>query len=261
VSLPHCYLARARDPDVLLRASSGGFTREFLAGLLRYDLVDQVCYVQAGNGSTNLTPIVSLTSDPNVLLEADNTSSVYYPVNPVPVLKKAQGRVAATLLVCHLLDARSRAINLTCTVELLCKLAPAKRWTREQVARLSVDIKDVVKLAYRYGTPPGNFTVWTTDGRQLETSFRLVWPDENRQYFPSFCAQCAIGNAGGDIICCDPWHIPDSIGNTLIKINTEKWHSVVLRLEQEKRLLLQPVSHETWLKNQGRFLKCKESRK
>ncbi|QDU73723.1 hypothetical protein Pan97_07220 [Bremerella volcania] len=256
------FLIRSKNPETRLCASSGGFAREFLAGLLRYRLVDVVCYVSTGNSANGLRPIIRTTSDPSEILTSTCTSSVYHPVNPLPTIARVQGRCAATLLACHAKSANRQSLpHLTCKVELLCKLVPPRRWTLEMLAQMKVDPSNVSKYAYRYGEPPGKFTVWTRDNKLLTKDFRPSWPDEDREHFPSFCKSCALRDGGSDVLCCDPWRISGAIGFTLVSVRSSKWMPIIRQLERDGQIETHPVSRQEWERNNQRFYACKAVRK
>jgi len=234
-------LARAKDNDLAELATSGGFTRCFIAHLLQTKRIDTACLVRAGNADTNLKPEVVAVSDPDEFLYSRRFNSTYHFINPLPTLRGLEGKVAATLLPCQV---QRMEFQIECTIELLCGLTPNQQWHTKLLEWLHIQPEQVEELTHRH-TWPAQVVAKNKNG-QLHT-LELPWPHraQDMVYVNEFCKPCTLHEVGGDLIVGDPWCLPSDgkRGRTIVCVRNDKWNSVI---DEMTTIDLEEMSANQW---------------
>lgn len=207
------YFSHAKDEEIRLAASSGGFCKAFLCYLVDNNIVDYVILTRLKDNSTE--PETIITNDKNKIL--NRTNSIYEFNNQTHILKdidhsKTYAFIGLPCFVYYIKKQQqiNKLMNIKLTISLLCNQAPSKKYKEQLIKDAECNVNEIVNIDYRHGPSPG--CVKIVDFKNQEKilgSHGYNWSKYNTKYCfsPACCRNCSLYESSfADIVVGDPWH-------------------------------------------------------
>jgi coenzyme F420-reducing hydrogenase beta subunit/polysaccharide pyruvyl transferase WcaK-like protein len=260
------YLGCSSDDDIRVSAASGGMVSEVLIYLLEHNLIDGAVVTRMSN-ERSLETETFIARTRQEVLSAQKSKYCPAPVNIVlREIRNSEGRYALVGLPCHVEGIRKAqghdpvlVERLPYVLSLFCSRTPNANATRLLLYRLGVNEHNVASISYRGEGFPGRMRIVLGDGTQrfvdhLEYSY---WGYVFYKFFiPPRCWLCPDHAAElADMSFADNWTgLPpfkdDSKGSSTIVVRTPACLDLLQRMENDKRVILHPITVNTVIASQ-----------
>jgi len=207
----------AADPSVRHRGSSGGAVSALAIHLLGTGEIDGVVHFGAGTGDPVAGDVTISRSPAEVLRSAGSRYAPSAPLTDIGALLAGSERFAFIGKPCDVAGLRAlarqdprvdRAFPLM--LSFFCAGVPSLEGTRELLARLRIEEREVVDLHYRGEGWPGRFRVRTRGGRVASLSYAESWGEILSRHLQFRCKICPDGTGElADIAAADAWSTAD----------------------------------------------------
>ncbi len=263
--------AHSNDKKILKNASSGGIMTEILFYLLKNKIVDKVVTTKFQYTDTGPKTITFLTDDDSELLKSQG--SKYCPVdisNVISEIKKFEGKIAFVGTPCQI--AGIRAIQkidmqfdkkIIYTIANFCGGFKSFNQIKKITKRHNVDFRQINFLRYRGGGQPGSMMIKDKAGNRFEESYRIYggYTGYSKLLRCHLCVD-ATGELA-DIACGDAWidkYLSHKFPWSVVITRNKKSSSLLKRMNDEKVISMEEISHDDVCKSQKQNLVSKKHR-
>lgn len=265
------WAARSTNAQILCNASSGGAMTEMGLFLLETNRIQGVVVTGMSYGSPGPRPRTYIARNKTEVLAAQG--SKYCPSPTLGILSEARsfsGKLAYIGTPCQIGALRVLQAShaewrekLPYLIGNFCGGFRDYRQTDTLIRRYGLDPTTVREFRYRGGGQPGSLRAVDTLGRSVERPYPEYARDTSHAKVMR-CRVCVDATAElADIACGDAW-LPRFLEKdgawSLIVTRTSEGSDLVRELEQQNRLVLEPVSPEEIRESQASNLTSKKRR-
>lgn len=234
--------AHAADPSVRHLGSSGGVVSALAIHLLGTGDIDGVFHFGAGTTDPIAGEVTISRTPAEVLRSAGSRYAPSAPLADIGPLLAGSARFAFVGKPCDVAGLRALArqdprVDRTFPwmLSFFCAGVPSLEGTKELLARLRVEEREVVELHYRGEGWPGRFRVRTREGRTGSLSYAQSWGEVLSRHLQFRCKICPDGTGElADIAAADAWSTADGYPDFEER---DGWSALLARTERGARLL------------------------
>lgn len=245
-----CWISHSQDAELRDGAASGGTTSQLLINLLERKLVDGalVWRMKCGEDLPAAEPLIATTREQVLSARGSKYTSVSYPQQALPLIKRFPGRLAVVAVPCDTSYLRRKmktdaalADKIACIVTLFCGHNSEPELTRIVVRKHGMDWRDVESFRYRTGQWRGRLTFRGKDGREVDVSTRRFTHYQNLHFFSERkCLNCTDHfGYDGDIATGDIWSLDqknETVKPTLLVAKTDRGRDLLERAKHDLEL-------------------------
>ena len=210
-----CYLGYARQPELRIRAASGGMVSAVLIYLLERGIIQEALISRIVVREGRIGAEAFIARSRKEILSGQSSIYMEFPLaREFRRLADVEGHLAVVALPCHLQqlhrwETRHPALKekIRLRIGLICGRSSSKNLLQKVLEKKGIQEQDVADMRFRQGHWRGQMKFWLRGGREIEFPFQDFSLYRNLHFECEMkCLHCQdlVGDSA-DLACGDAW--------------------------------------------------------